>query len=560
MNGNTLTVNEAGTTTYAGVASGTGGLTKAGVGALTLSGANTYSGTTTVDAGTLTLAGGAAILNAGGVNLNAGSIVVNANEIIGRLSTAVGSNVVLNAALTFGDAADTTIAGVIGGTGALTKQGAGAVTVSGANAYSGITNVNAGTLIAANIAALGTTGAGATVGNGATLRIANVAIGAEALTLNGAGVGSAGALQGTGTTSLGGAVTLASATTIGAMNAGDTLTLTGSVNGAHALTQAGSGGVTFANAVGGVTPLASFASGALATTAINGGSLRTTGTQLYDGALSLGGATTLQTTNSSIVANGAVNATAGVLTLNSGTGAATFTNGANDFGTVALTNAGAVNLVDANAIALGTANVVSMRAQTLGGDITVNGIVTASGPGDSIVLAAAGNFINNAGALALNPGPGRRLVWSTNPANDTRGGLSFAFKQYDADFGVTPVAGTGNGFLYSIAPTVTPSLTGTRQQGLRRHGRRHADSAELRGQRRNRRRHRHVELTDGCVRHTQRRYRKRRVGDGHYDRRRNGWRGNGVRLSAVDNRCQRIDRHDHAGRSVDRGHDEYEDV
>src|SRR4029077_3486386 len=53
LNANTLTVNEAGTTTYSGAISGTGGLIKQGAGALTLAGANTYSGQTRVNAGTL---------------------------------------------------------------------------------------------------------------------------------------------------------------------------------------------------------------------------------------------------------------------------------------------------------------------------------------------------------------------------------------------------------------------------------------------------------------------------------------------------------------------------
>ena len=110
---------------------------------------------------------------------------------------------------------------------------------------------------------------------------------------------------------------------------------------------------------------------------------------------------------------------------------------------------------------VGASNLGTLQAQSLGGNITVNGTITASGAGDSIVLAAAGNFVNNAGAAALNPGPGRWLVWSTNPASDTRGGLAYAFKQYDATYGVTPVAGVGNGFLYSVAPSITPSLTGT---------------------------------------------------------------------------------------------------
>jgi autotransporter-associated beta strand protein len=53
----TLTVGSDNTSpaAYAGVISGTGGLTKSGSGTLTLSGANTYSGVTTINAGTLKL-------------------------------------------------------------------------------------------------------------------------------------------------------------------------------------------------------------------------------------------------------------------------------------------------------------------------------------------------------------------------------------------------------------------------------------------------------------------------------------------------------------------------
>ncbi len=53
-------------------------------------------------------------------------------------------------------------------------------------------------------------------------------------------------------------------------------------------------------------------------------------------------------------------------------------------------------------------------------------------------------------------------MWSGNPADDTRGGLSYGFKQYNAKYGETAVAqGAGNGFLYSLAPKITVGLTGT---------------------------------------------------------------------------------------------------
>ena len=88
-----------------------------------------------------------------------------------------------------------------------------------------------------------------------------------------------------------------------------------------------------------------------------------------------------------------------------------------------------------------------------------NTITIAGGSGDSIVLSGT-TFTNNAGVSALNPGAGRFLVWSGDPANDNRGGIVYDFKQYNATYGVSTVLGTGNGFLYTLAPVVTPILSG----------------------------------------------------------------------------------------------------
>ncbi|MEO6986671.1 MAG: YDG domain-containing protein, partial [Paralcaligenes sp.] len=70
--------------------------------------------------------------------------------------------------------------------------------------------------------------------------------------------------------------------------------------------------------------------------------------------------------------------------------------------------------------------------------------------------------VNSAGASALSvSGGGRWLVWSQNPSTDTRGGLVYGFKQYNAVNGTTPIAqATGNGFLYTLAPTLATTLTG----------------------------------------------------------------------------------------------------
>lgn len=92
------------------------------------------------------------------------------------------------------------------------------------------------------------------------------------------------------------------------------------------------------------------------------------------------------------------------------------------------------------------------------GNLTAN-----AGSGDAIELVSGGTFNNTAGSGALSVSAGARwLVYSGNPANDTRGGLVHDFKQYDKTFGdANPILGTGNGFLYGITPTASVSLTGT---------------------------------------------------------------------------------------------------
>jgi filamentous hemagglutinin family protein len=105
-----------------------------------------------------------------------------------------------------------------------------------------------------------------------------------------------------------------------------------------------------------------------------------------------------------------------------------------------------------------TVNVLS------GGNITFNTGQTLDVGTGIVNIVAGGNFINNSGVGAISTsGAGRWLIWSSNPANDTRGGLAYDFKQYNATYGSTAVAGGAaeDGFLYTLAPTITASLTGT---------------------------------------------------------------------------------------------------
>ncbi|EGJ9238238.1 fibronectin-binding autotransporter adhesin ShdA [Salmonella enterica] len=105
--------------------SGSGSLVKTGTGELTLSGGNDYSGGTTIIGGTLT-ADHADSLGTGAV-ANSGVLQVGEGELENTLS----------------------------GSGSLVKTGTGELTLGGDNSYSGDTTIADGTLIAANVNALG---------------------------------------------------------------------------------------------------------------------------------------------------------------------------------------------------------------------------------------------------------------------------------------------------------------------------------------------------------------------------------------------------------------------
>ncbi|QXQ06454.1 autotransporter domain-containing protein [Sphingosinicellaceae bacterium] len=253
LSGGNLVINSG---AFGGVISGANGIEKIGTDILTLSGANTFTGSATVTDGTLVLAGGAAIDDTAAVIVNAtdttaGTLQVDDAETIGSLS-GNGGTVVLNAGLTTGDATDTAYAGVISGVGGLTKAGTGIFTLTGANSYSGGTTVDAGTLEGNTtsiqgdvlVNAAGTllftqpvdgTYAGMLTGTGAVTK-ADVGI----LTLTGTNTGF------TGTTNLnGGAVAIASEANIGTGPIafdGGTLQTTGATTLANAVTLNAGGG------------------------------------------------------------------------------------------------------------------------------------------------------------------------------------------------------------------------------------------------------------------------------------------------------------------------------
>ncbi|MER8632390.1 autotransporter outer membrane beta-barrel domain-containing protein [Mesorhizobium opportunistum] len=130
------------TATIASVLTGASSLTKTDAGTLVLSGANTYTGGTTVLGGVLSVAADNNLGDAAGALTLSGGTLRNTaafGSARGVILSAAGG--------TFDTVADLTLSGAISGAGSLAKTGAGTLTLTGTNSYGGNTLVGAGTLV-----------------------------------------------------------------------------------------------------------------------------------------------------------------------------------------------------------------------------------------------------------------------------------------------------------------------------------------------------------------------------------------------------------------------------
>jgi autotransporter-associated beta strand protein len=334
-----------------------GTLTKNGTGVLTLSGNNTYTGTTRINAGTLEITGSGRL----GGGTYAAAISNNGSFIIGSNN-------------------NQTLSGIISGTGSLTKNGSGVLTLSGNSTYSGDTVINTGTL---QIATTGRLGAGNYSGN-----ITNTGDFVFGSTSNQT---LSGIISGTGSLTKNGTGTL----TISGNNSytGTTTVRNGTITLAHANASGSGGEITFTG--GGLQ----YGSGI--TTDISSRIKNSTATILID------------TNGNNVSFDSAVDSTNTLGLTKNGTGTLSLTH-INNYSGATVINAGILTISGSGQLGSGTYSgnisnaggfVYSSSAnQTLGGILSGVGSLTKSGASTLTltgVNTSTGDISINAGTLAI---------------------------------------------------------------------------------------------------------------------------------------------------------------
>jgi autotransporter-associated beta strand protein len=409
----TLTLRQDTDATLSNRLTGTGAVVKSGTGTLTLEGANTYTGGTTLSGGALAVGADSALGNsAGGLTFGGGTLQWTSAFDLSR-------SVTVNAAGgTFDtNGNDVTVSSIVSGSGGITKTGTGTLTLGGVNTYSGGTTFGGGTVSVSADSALGDA-AGALTFTGGTLawgaafdlsRDVTLGSGDGVLDTNGFDVTASGTIDGTGglikagtgTLTLTGTNSYTGGTTVsGGTLRGDAASLTGSIvnNGAVIFDQGGTG--TYSGTL----------SGTGGVTKMGAGTLILTGSNSYTGGTTVS-AGTLQGNSTSLTGTIVNNA---AVVFDQGTDG-TFSGVLSGTGSLRKTGAGALELTEVNTLtgnttvsdgtlvvngSLAESAVTLETGGTLGGGGTI-GDLFASGtvaPGNSIGTLSTGDVLFRTGS------------------------------------------------------------------------------------------------------------------------------------------------------------------
>ncbi len=386
---NAITTESGVSATISSVLAGSNGMTKAGSGTLILSGLNTYTGGTNVNAGTLE-----------------GS------------TTSLQGNIVNNAAVVFNQTTNGTYSGIMSGLGSLTKNGSGTLTLSGANTYSGVTTINAGTLAL---------GANNVIGDSSAVTIAGgtLAIGSRNETLHSINLNAGGVTLGSGTLALanassftGGTVTLAGSMD-SRLNTTGATTL-GNVNFVfnHTSNLADSDGLN----IGGTVIVGNGTTANFSNAAAGLGRIELTSNTVIDvgdGAAmnvawvvdQFGGTRSITKNGSGTLALSAANSFAGSTTINAGTLQASAVNAlgsttsliVNSGGSLLVTAGNSVNDAASITLAGGTLSLAGTLDETLGAlTLTADSIIDLDGFNGTLTFASLGAWTNNATLAITN--------------------------------------------------------------------------------------------------------------------------------------------------------------
>ena len=222
--------NTSGTAVLSANLAGVGALTKFGAGNCILSGSNSYSGGTQINAGTLTV-GSANSLPLSGITVSGSAVLAVNNAVNDTAVTAIlgGASFAPGAVFGFDTTAGNRSVGSIGGALGLVKIGGNTLTLTGSNSYTGATTVVSGTLALGPSAVLSSATSGLILGGGA------LDLGASSQTVGAVSITAAAAA---GDTVLNGTL---SGTSFAVSNTSGTAVLSANLAGVGALTKFGAG-------------------------------------------------------------------------------------------------------------------------------------------------------------------------------------------------------------------------------------------------------------------------------------------------------------------------------